>query len=140
MCTRCCHSKSIGSGKTTTLKEFVEKFPDLTASLTEEVLAVWVYNHQKPDIKSSDRVEVLLIQGLPPVQDLLDLSIERQKKDKNSGRIIVVLDDCLTLFDGVSKGTIRDYSALITEYGRRGFILFFVSQVGGRAAQTNGQN
>lgn len=114
---------STGSGKSSTLKEFVEKLPDLTGN-TDPILVVWIYNLQKPKFKVPPSVELLLKRGLPTVQQLLSLA-----KEKSDVRIVVIFDDCLTLFQTASHDLITSYGSLITEYGRRGFTLFFVCQV-----------
>lgn len=116
---------STGSGKSTTVQEFVEKYNWLCKEEKENILVVWAYNLEKPsDLRSSKQVEVVFIQGLPKVDDLLAFRKERPE----GSRIVVVLDDCLTLLQAAKTDVLHEYGALVTEYSRRGFTLFFLCQ------------
>ena len=110
------------------MTELIRKFDAFPERAGEKALFVYVYNEHPPENvqPETDNVTVLLQKGIPPVRDLLSLREEREIGD---GRIVVVLDDALALFQNAGPQINKDYTAVVTEYGRRNFTLFVVVQV-----------
>jgi hypothetical protein len=120
-----------GSGKTSTIVEFIEKSDKLLPAGQRNHF-LFIYNLNKPDLEATKDRSVVFKQGLPSLEEILRFKEEHQKKGGDDGgaggRLTLIFDDALSLFQSLGPEAQNRYSALFTEHGRRGFSIFFVMQ------------